>query len=264
MRRRKISAQEIKEARAVLEAKYALRDVEVDAGPKMLKITAPVRGYAEVKQAAQSASDQRGRLTELLKGRDDLAPSPESTTGHIPHWSELWPCSRAMAAYFGHCVRMRSVDTLEVNCGLGTAGLGAAAKGARVTLTDASEDAVLFARFNALQNGFSHVKPSVFDWKNDRLPNFQGSLIFADVLHTDKNFEHVFRMLQDNLAPGRTAFLAEPGRNTATQFLDLLRGANYRVRLDMERVQEPESETYYLVSVLRIKKDDGSGEDDDF
>ena len=168
-----------------------------------------------------------------------------------------------MAAYFGHCVRMRSVDTFEVNCGLGTAGLGAAAKGARVTLTDPDPEAVAFARFNALQNGFGHIHPEVFDWKNDRLKGEVGSLIFADVLHTEANFEHVFRMLHDNLTPGRTAFLAEPGRHAASAFLDALRDTEYRVRLDMERVEEPESETYYLVSILRIKKDDGSEDDDD-
>jgi len=255
MRRRKVSVSELRDAREALEKRYTLRDYTVDAGPKMLRITGPVLGKENVANAAMAASSSRSNSAESLHGRDGLAPSPESASSKTPQWSELWPCSRAMAAYFGHCVRMRSVDTTEFNCGLGTAALGAAAKGARVRLMDANEDAVRFARYNALQNGFSHIVPTVFDWKFDRMNGHVGSLIFADVLHTEANFDHVFRMLNDNLSPGRTAFLAEPGRAVASSFLEELRDTDYRIRLDMERVEDPDTETYYLVSVLRIKKE---------
>lgn len=160
-----------------------------------------------------------------------------------------------MAAYFGHCVRMRSVDAIEVGCGLGTAGLGAAAKGARVRLADSNPEALAFAHYNALQNGYTHIHTMEFDWKQDRLPGYVGSLIFADVLHDNNNFEHVFRMIHDNLTPGRTAFLAEPGRPNATDFFEALRQTDYRVRLDIERVEDTDSDMYYLVNVLRIKKE---------
>ena len=63
-------------------------------------------------------------------------------------------------------------------------------------------------------------------------------------------------MLRDNLGEGRTAFLAEPGRPIASGFFKALRKMDYRVRLDMERVEDTDSDAYYLVSVLRIKKDD--------
>lgn len=256
MRRRKVSQAELQEARDALEKRYVLRDFTVDAGPKVLQITGPVGSQESVQLARDSATSRRALAAELLHGRDAYSPSPESSTRQEPHWSELWPCARAMAAYFGHCVRMRSVDTIEFNCGLGTAALGAAAKGARVKMMDANPDAVRFAHYNALQNGFSHIKPEVFDWKQDRLPGHVGSLIFSDVLHCEENFEHVYRMLHDNLSPDHTAFLAEPGREVAMGFLESLRRTNYRVRMDMERVEEIPTDTYYLVSVLRIKKED--------
>ena len=107
-----------------------------------------------------------------------------------------------------------------------------------------------------MQNGFPHVTTREFDWKTERLPGNAGSLIFADVLYAEANFEHVFRMLSDNLSPGRTAFLAEPGRLVATSFFEELRKTDYRVRLDMERVEDVHSSNYYLVSILRIKKED--------
>jgi 2-polyprenyl-3-methyl-5-hydroxy-6-metoxy-1,4-benzoquinol methylase len=251
-----VSTQELLAVRNDLLQDYELRDYEVDAGPKMLRITGPVSPRSQLGTAtARSESARRGSV-ELLHGRDGLAPAPESKTNAAPQWSEMWPCSRAMAAYFGHCVRMRSVDALEISCGLGTAGLGAAAKGARVRLADSNPESLRFAKYNALQNGFTHVVPFAFDWKEDRLDGHAGSLIFADVLHDPRNFDHVFRMLRENLTPGRTAFLAEPGRPVASAFFAELRRTDYRVRLDMERVEDTESDSYYLVSILRIKKED--------
>lgn len=241
--------------RSGLVADYELRDYEVDAGPKVLKLTGPDVHRSSLGRATARATEQRFASAELLHGRDGLAPSPESRTGGEANWAELWPSARAMASYFGHCVRMRSVDAFEVHCGLGTAGLGAAAKGARVTLADSNPEALRFARYNALQNGFTHVRTLAFDWKTERLNGHVGSLIFADVLYKEENFEDVFRMLADNLTPGRTAFLAEPGRPLAYTFFEELRKTDYRVRLDMERVEDVYSDNYYLVSVLRIKKE---------
>ena len=255
MRRRKVTNQELAELRAELEADFALVDFDVDAGPKMLKVTAPDSGRSSLDAARQRVTQQRYDSRESLHGRDGLTLSPEAANAGAPKWSELWPCSRAMAAYFGHCVRMRSVDAIELGCGLGTAGLGAAAKGARVLLADANPDALRFAKFNALQNGFPHIETRLFDWKEDRLEGFVGSLILTDLLYSPDNFEHVFRMLQDNLSPGRTAFLAEPSRPIASDFFAELRKTDYRVRLDMERVEDVYSESYFLVNVLRIKKD---------
>lgn len=258
MRRRAVSTLELSRLRSALAEDYDLRDYEVDAGPKVLRVTGPDiggGGRSALSKAAHQAKEARFASAELLHGRDGLAPSPESSARGGSNWAELWPSSRAMASYFGHSVRMRSVDAVEVNCGLGTAGLGAAAKGARVTLADSNPEALRFARFNALQNGFTHVRTLEFDWRKDRFTDHVGSLILADVLYDQGNFEDVFRMLKDNLAPGRTAFLAEPGRPVATAFFDELRKTDYRVRLDIERVQDAYSDNYYLVHVLRIKKD---------
>ena len=255
MRRRKVSKDELNVLRVELEADFELIDIEVDAGPKMLRVTAPASPRSSLDAATRQVTRQRYDSRELLHGRDGLTMSPEAANVGAPKWSELWPCSRAMAAYFGHCVRMRSVDAIELGCGLGTAGLGAAAKGARVVLADANPDALRFARFNALQNGFPHVETRLFDWKEDRLEGFVGSLILTDLLYSRENFEHVFRMLQDNLSPGRTAFLAEPSRPIATDFFSELRETDYRVRLDMERVEDAYSDSYFLVNVLRIKKE---------
>ena len=94
-----------------------------------------------------------------------------------------------------------------------------------------------------------------FDWKEDRLEGCVGSLILTDLLYSTENFEHVFRMLHDNLSPGRTAFLAEPSRPIASDFFAELRETDYRVRLDMERVEDAYSDSYFLVNVLRIKKE---------
>lgn len=255
MRRRAVSNLELSRLRQSLGEDYDLRDYQMDVGTKVLRVTGPDIGSSALERARRLAVEARQQAVTILQGHDDLAPSPESASAGETSWKELWPCARAMATYFGHSVRMRSIDAVEINCGLGTAGLGAAAKGARVVLADANPEALRFARFNALQNGFTHVRTLEFDWREDRFSDHVGSLIMADVLHSEDHFDHVFRLLRDNLGPGRTAFLAEPGRPIAASFFEALRKTDYRIRLDMERVDDVYTDNYYLVSVLRIKKD---------
>lgn len=251
MRRHAVPVHQILGLLAELRESYDLVDHEVDAGPKVLRITGPRAGRSALAQAARQSTTRRRANEALLHGRDGLAIAPELSHAAAPTWGELWPSARALAAYFGHCVRMRGIPAVEINAGLGSAGLGAAAKGGRLLITDPDPEALRFARYNAAQNGLVHVRTMPFDWHSDRLDGHVGSLIFADVLHDPENFERVFRMLRDNLTPGATAFLAEPGRPVAAGFFEALRKTAYRVRIDMERVEDARS--YYLVSLLRIR-----------
>jgi predicted nicotinamide N-methyase len=77
--------------------------------------------------------------------RDPDAPEP-------PYWAHVWPGSRALARRMSQvaCAGQRVV---EIGCGLGLAGIVAAARGAAVTMLDAAPESVQFARANAALNG---------------------------------------------------------------------------------------------------------------
>ncbi len=268
-KRRTVSDSYLRRARGELAQKYDLRTWDIEAGLHTLKITAPTIASAGGGPAVQDAARKSAHLTlsneHLLHGRDGLAPTPETNARLAPQWHELWPSSRAMAIYLGQRVRMRGVEAIELDCGLGTAGLAAAAKGARVVLSDPNPEALRFARFNTMQSAITRAITMEFDWRRDYLAGYTGALIFSDVLHTEANFEPVLRMLHDNLGSGSTAFLGEPGRPVAVPFYEALRKTKYNIRLDVERVPDLESDNYYLINILRIRKDADpfDAEDDD-
>ena len=151
----------------------------------------------------------------------------------FPYWAELWPSAIALArAIARDRWPLRGLPTLELGCGLGLAGLAAAAAGARVVATDYEPDAVRFARLNARANRLDAVRHVVMDW---RRPAFRGafSLVFAaDVLYDAASLVPVADAMRTVLAPGGCALVAEPGRDVAAPFFEMLRDGGWSVEAD--------------------------------
>jgi predicted nicotinamide N-methyase len=134
----------------------------------------------------------------------------------LPYWAELWPAARALAESLPE---VRGLRVVELGCGLGLPSLVAAAKGARVTATDWSPDAIELLRENAARNGLE-LRAEVRDWREPWDDRFDLALA-ADVLYERRNVEPVLERLRE-LAPevlvalaGRPyedAFLARAGR----------------------------------------------------
>ncbi len=134
----------------------------------------------------------------------------------LPYWAELWPAARALAESLP---AVRGLRVVELGCGLGLPSLVAAAKGARVTATDWSPDAIELLRENAARNGLE-LRAEVRDWREPWDDRFDLALA-ADVLYERRNVEPVLERLRE-LAPevlvalaGRPyedAFLARAGR----------------------------------------------------
>jgi predicted nicotinamide N-methyase len=129
----------------------------------------------------------------------------------LPYWAELWPASRALADALPDVDGLRVV---ELGCGLGVPSLVAAAKGAAVTATDWSRDAVELLRENAARNGLV-LRAEARDWREPWEERFDLALA-ADVLYERRNVEPVLERLRE-LAP--TALVALAGRPYEDAFL---------------------------------------------
>ena len=130
----------------------------------------------------------------------------------LPYWAELWPAARALAEALPQVSGLRVV---ELGCGLGLASLVAAAKGATVTATDWSPDAVELLRENAARNGLE-LRVEVRDWREPWSDRFDLALA-ADVLYERRNVEPVLDRLRE-LAP--EALVALAGRPYEDAFLE--------------------------------------------
>jgi predicted nicotinamide N-methyase len=129
----------------------------------------------------------------------------------LPYWAELWPAARALAEALPVVDGRRVV---ELGSGLGLPSLVAAAKGATVTATDWSPDAIALLRENASRNGLE-LRAEVRDWRESWDERFDLALA-ADVLYERRNVEPVLERLRE-LAPEALVGLA--GRPYEEAFL---------------------------------------------
>ena len=130
----------------------------------------------------------------------------------LPYWAELWPAATALADALP--ARLDGVRVVELGCGLGVPALVAAARGAVVTATDWSSDAVELLARNAARNGLA-VRAEVRDWREPWSEEFDLA-IAADVLYEERNVEPLAERLRQ-LAP--EAFVALAGRPYEPEFL---------------------------------------------
>jgi predicted nicotinamide N-methyase len=129
----------------------------------------------------------------------------------LPYWAELWPAAIALAEALPE---VNGVRVVELGCGLGVPSLVAAARGADVTATDWSSEAIDLLRTNAERNGLQ-LTAEVRDWREAWPARFELALA-ADVLYEQRNVEPVLARLRE-LAPRALVGLA--GRPYEAQFL---------------------------------------------
>ena len=129
----------------------------------------------------------------------------------LPYWAELWPAARALVEALPDVDGLRVV---ELGCGLGLPSLVAAAKGATVTATDWSGDAIALLHENATRNGLA-LQAEVRDWREPWSDRFDLALA-ADVLYERRNVEPVLERLRE-VAP--VALVALAGRPYEGAFL---------------------------------------------
>jgi predicted nicotinamide N-methyase len=147
----------------------------------------------------------------------------------LPYWAELWPSGIALARYLAER-DLRGTRVLEVGCGLALPSLAAALVGADVLATDWAPEAIELVMVNAAANGLD-VTATVLDWTADRPlsePPFD-LVLAADVLYEERNAGPLLRLLQDAVAPGGDALMADPGRRHAAAFFDGASAAGWSI-----------------------------------
>jgi predicted nicotinamide N-methyase len=147
----------------------------------------------------------------------------------LPYWAELWPSGIALARHVGRLDLDRK-RVLELGCGLALPSFAAALAGAEVVATDWAADAVELVVLNAAANGLS-VTAAVLRWDSDPAP--AGAtfdlVLAADVLYEQRNALPLLDLLEETLAPGGEALIADPGRRHAAAFFDSVCAAGWSV-----------------------------------
>jgi predicted nicotinamide N-methyase len=136
----------------------------------------------------------------------------------LPYWAELWPSALKLAHAVGER-DLRGLNVVELGCGLALPGIVAALGGARVLVTDWSEDAVEFAARNARLND-AELETLLCSWTAPEPLVARGPfdlVLASDVLYERRNLEPLLELLPKL---GNEALLADPGRPALREFLD--------------------------------------------
>jgi predicted nicotinamide N-methyase len=189
------------------------------------------------------AEDRRERATGERRDGNEL---------HLPYWAELWDSAVGMAGFleknFDKMTRgQRDKETwrqrdkgresdsslpvplspfplvppsiLDLGCGMGFAGMTAAAMGARVVFADLESDALLFARLNSIAWS-RRIRTRRLNWQRDRLDESFDLILGADVLYDRSQWEFLDPFFKAHLKKSGSVLLGEPGRQTGDWFPD--------------------------------------------
>ena len=174
----------------------------------------------------------------LGSGRDMQVMRPRDSEELLPYWAEMWPSSVALAKAVG-ARSLRGARTLELGCGLGLVSVAAAIAGARVLATDWSAEAVRFTGANARRNGVQ-VRTAVVDWArpNEVLAEAPWQLVLgSDVLYEKRNVTQMIDLLPRLVDATGEIWIADPGRETSMQFLDLAERDWVRRTTEHDRIE---------------------------
>jgi len=139
----------------------------------------------------------------------------------MPYWAEIWPAAVTLSHVLVEQLDLDGKSVIELGAGVGMASVAAARKGARVLATDYSTEALKFVNYNALRNGVQ-LETGRLDWRMVMTDEKFDIVIAADVLYERVNLLPIVTAIDTLLAKGGSAYIADPRRRLAEQFLELV------------------------------------------
>ena len=176
-----------------------------------------------------------GRTFRLIRpaNPDALLDDPEVLKANVadnymPYWGYLWPAALEMSKAILAAGLPAGTPTLEVGAGIGLAGLAGLAAGLNVDFTDYDRTSVRLALSNAELNGFTQARGAFLDWR--QAPDIQFPLILGcEVIYEKANHAPILNVLDHMLQPDGACWLADPGRHTVDQFLELAKSRGFAI-----------------------------------
>jgi predicted nicotinamide N-methyase len=242
-----LARQDIRCRRARLLARIRRRFETLDEtfhlGPLRLPFTR-VADPNKVLDEVAAREDRRERTTGERRDGESL---------HLPYWAELWESSIGLGQFLVDHWRelspgaAASIRVLDLGCGMGLAGMVAAALGAHVLFADLEPDALLFAQLNTLAYA-RRVRTRRLNWRNDSLGETFDVILGADVVYERAQWDALEPFWRAHLEPNGVVLLGEPGRQTGAMFVEWIRERAW----SMELVQQPLTDRGKVIRVMRL------------
>jgi len=141
---------------------------------------------------------------------------------YAPWWATPWPGAVMIVEYLTEHVAPPKEPILEIGAGLGLAGVGLAAHGFNVVVTDYDPDALRFARHNAHLNQITFADSRALDWRTPPAERWS-MIVGADCIYHPRDLKPIAGLLSKCLEKNGIAWLSDQNRAKLDQFRDELR-----------------------------------------
>jgi predicted nicotinamide N-methyase len=192
---------ELNELMERIRSKFSIETVPLRIGDRVLKII-QIKDYEEY------------ILDQIDAGDPDVTEAP--------FWVKLWEASFVLAYFLGKQPVNPRCRMLEIGAGIGIVGIYAALCGHRITITDINEDALLFARANALLNGLRDLDIRRLDWSDPQEKDVYDMVVGSEVVYDRRSYALLVNFLQRVLVPDGVVFLAKNADLPAPTFFEEL------------------------------------------
>jgi predicted nicotinamide N-methyase len=148
----------------------------------------------------------------------------ENPMNDFPLWPKVWPSSMILADYVASRPVENGKKILEIGAGIGIAGVAAAAFGHDVVISECNEDALEFARANAIINGQENVPVVSIDWNNPKSIGSFEQIIGSEVVFRNEDFAPLQNFFKTFLKPGGNVILTSEIRGATIEFFRQMSG----------------------------------------
>ncbi|MFP4084025.1 MAG: class I SAM-dependent methyltransferase [Desulfonatronovibrio sp.] len=145
----------------------------------------------------------------------------------LPFWAKIWPASILLSYYLTSLPpESENRNIIELGCGIGLAGLFAAAMGNKVVLSDNNPEALAFAKINILKNNLQdQARVECADFTKDRLPEKFDYIVGSEIFYRESGYRGLVKFLLAHLnnKPSSEVVLSADYRRQAKGFFQAAR-----------------------------------------
>lgn len=189
----------------IIKSRYDVEVESVTVGGKVLKVL-QIKDMEEqiLKKLEQSVGEE-----DISRRQEELSDELLLQLMEMQWWTKIWEPSFVLALFMGKTPPVKGHRVLEIGAGMGIVGVYAALCGHDITISDISEDALLFARAHAIMNGCSHVPVVAIDWRLPYTDRPFEMIIGSEVVYDRRTYDILVSFLDQALAPNGTIIIAK-------------------------------------------------------
>ncbi len=171
---------------------------------------------------------------------------------NLPFWAKVWEASLILAYFMGKQPVVPGRRILEVGAGLGIVGVYAALCGHRVTISDYNDDALLFARANALINNLPDVEIRNIDWNDQGFSEQYDVIIGSEIVYDRRGYPILVDFLKRALAPDGMVFMSKNAEMKTPAFFEELT-KHFELKQNIQKMKTGEGDQEFVLYAIRTK-----------